>query len=63
MSIELTEQDRAQIRASSPSLTAPQITQLEMGVISRLEWLADRGVAITRPHVASAISAELAKGR
>ena len=63
MSIELTEQDRAQIRASSPSLTAPQITQLEMGVISRLEWLADRGVAITRPHITLAISAELAKGK
>jgi len=34
-----------------------------MGVISRLEWLADRGVAITRPHITLAISAELAKGK
>ncbi|MCP1915906.1 hypothetical protein J2R96_008386 [Bradyrhizobium elkanii] len=63
--MNLTKEQRAQIREAARGMNQAEVENFEMAVVGRLEELLDSGVVhhITTPQVAAACTAVLARGK
>ncbi|MBR1211111.1 hypothetical protein [Bradyrhizobium sp. JYMT SZCCT0180] len=65
MSIELSKDDRAMIRAGAGDLDTAGVQALEAGVVSRLTKMIERGEIsrVTRNNIRAAIALETGRGK
>jgi hypothetical protein len=65
MAFTLNDDDKAMLRASAYGINTAGVQSLETAVTARLNALLDSGTvsAITKNHVRSAITTEMAKGK
>ena len=61
MSIQLTKEEDAMVRAMAGSMNGSEQENFVAAVIARLEGVAAQGVTITRNNVRAAATAELSK--